>query len=361
MIPESPGNTHLIEVITMNRNTLLWPLLVVGVTTLLGCQASNEARQAESRKTQAKQSAGNTSYATLSLLRTIPLPADALRVKRIAISDDGAYVATVDANSVEDRLHIWSVSRGKQVYSLNPGYGLSDISWNPRKQQLAYSGASGEPMSPNTPTRGFGFVDTFTKKPRTMLNLPFDENIPFDWTPDGKRLVTDFSVFDPQTKQNKRYKVDAKTFARSGRDVAVSPQQMMAKEVVDSRTKLPLILILGTTTPDFSSLHKIGELTSKPDYDTNETAIRTQPRFFASGRLGYVWALLDPYNKPKEAEVRTCNEKGQDERSWVRLPKLQQEAEGSYSIAPVTWTRDQKTLALVDRQSVKVFRVAEGR
>ena len=132
---------------------------------MIGCQTGNQVKQAEPRKTPTKQSTDNPSYATLNLLRTILLPADALRVKRVAISDDGSYVAIVDADSVEDRLHIWSISSGKQVYDLKPGYGLSDISWNPREQELAYSGASGEPMSANAPIyRGFGCVELWLAK-----------------------------------------------------------------------------------------------------------------------------------------------------------------------------------------------------
>jgi len=86
----------------------------------------------------------------------------------------------------------------------------------------------------------------------------------------------------------------------------------------------------------------------------------TQPRFFASGRLGYIWALLDPYNKPKTAEVRTCNERGQDERSWVKLPRLERGTEGDYSIAPTTWSADGKNLVLVDKRAIKIYRVGVG-
>lgn len=340
-----------------HRSLLAWPLLVIGIATLLGCRANDQGKQAEPRRAQAKRNTDSSGSAKLSLLRTISLPADALRVKRMAISNDGSYVAVVDADSVEDRLHIWSLGSGKLVYSLKPGYALSDISWSPRKQELAYSGASGEPMSPHSPIyRGFGFIDMPGKRLRTILNLQFGENIPFDWTPDGKRLVTDFSVFDLQTRQNVRYRLDGNTLTVNARNVAISLRRMMAEEVVDSRTGLPSIRIFKATSSDFT-WHKAGELPSELVANTNETVIRTQPRFLADGRLGYIWALLDPYSNPKAVEIKTCNEQGQDEQSWAKLPNLGQGVEGRYSSSPVAWTANQRTLALVDKQSIRILRV----
>lgn len=339
---------------------------VVLLAVLAGCSAQETTDSRAKKPTRVTATtASKQPQASLELLKIIQIAlADTESPRQLAIASNASLVALlVRSNLSGTRVEVYDMATGKHIFEVPPHKynSIAYIAWNPKRPVLALYSTVGETFEPEAPQRGFVFVDIRTRRVRTFLNLRLDERVPFDWMPSASEVATDHFVVNAVTGKCRRFELDSNPFTGIRRNLAISSQGHMAGEVAPSSNSLPNIYIFKPQSPKFVYLHKVGELTSKADYDTNDTTIRTRPRFLANGRLGYVWALLDPYNKPKAVEVRTSNEEGEDERSWVKLPKLEQGVQGNYSVAPVTWTPDGKILALVDNKRIRIFGVTESR
>jgi hypothetical protein len=337
---------------------------LVLLAVLAGCSTENTT-DSQTPKPPTRTTATTLStkpQASLEELKTINTTVtDAESPVQLAISGDASMLALLvrDNSSNSRRLDIYSTTSGKQLFQV-PAYKYNTIeyiAWNPKKPVLAFYSSVGETSGPDVPPQGFGFIDVPSKRVRTFLNLGLGERVPFDWMPNASEVVGSYFIVNAATGKVRRFELENNPFGGMPRNLTVSSQRILAGEVSQSWQSPPNIYLFKPQSAKFEDLRKVGELTSKTDYDTNETTIRTQPRFLANGRLGYVWARLDAQNKPKAVEVRTSNENGSDERSWVKLPILEQGAEKNHTVAPATWTADGKTLALVDGKTVRIFKV----
>ena len=339
----------------MNRKLLL----LLAALLLAGCSARDSTPRAGETATRVHSRPVRSKLSAITLLCNISPPAGTVRVKRLALSSDGSLVAAVINDNIRDRLRIWRSRDGHSLLALEPDYGLTDISWRPSKPLLAFYGATGEPMTPDAPiNRGFGIVDATTKHVRSRLDIDLGERVAFDWLPDGSGIATSHFVLDTRTWHYRRYDLGNDPPSTVTRQISVSCHHDVARETASRQTGLPNIRVFRSQTSGFGPFTDSAGLSSATDLDTNNTVIRTQPRFLASGDLAFVKASLDPYGLQTSVEVWTCRRDCKDERPWVRIPRLGEGAFGPYSFAPVACSADGRVVAYVYGLTVRVFRVA---